>query len=158
MKNFVLIIMLFAGVICSYGQENKDFKFTVLHAGYGLDLEVFGENSALLTNQLFEKFPNKKRKGYIWKFRKVEIPGLSQKITLQVHEGVHGKTLSANGEKVIGGYFHTFSNAKYKSNYLTNLKSTEEIGLIIYLKKGRKHVVKTDEELILVKNYLNNLK
>jgi hypothetical protein len=91
----------------------------------------------------------KRKKGkYLWKIKKVSIPGLNNLITFQIHQGIAGKL--TNG----GGYFHTFENEKYKGNLLSKLKDTEQVAVISYVKSGRTYGLCDEFEIKIVQDYL----
>lgn len=51
-------------------------------------------------------------------------------------------------------YFNTVPSEKYKTERLSRKIETEKIAIIIYVKKGRNHVLKTEEEAKIVREYL----
>jgi hypothetical protein len=150
MKKYIYlsIICLFSGNFLLSQQDN--LPFTKYFAGGGQNFQIYGNESSTLVDSLFANFSNIKRKGdkYLWKIKNVKIQGLNNPITFQVHQGVSGKLNNCEG------YFHTFENEKYKSKLLSQLKDTEQLAVIIYVKKGRKYVLTTDDEAKIVKDYL----
>lgn len=151
----ILFILTFFSLNNIFSQNSSDYKIVSLMAGGGYNFEIMGSASPSFADSLFSHFSVKKRKGYIWKFKNVRIAGIDKPLTFQVHQGLAG-VAPCKGNPICqsGGYFHTFVSEKYKQKLLANKKSNETDCLIIYLKRGRNHVVKTEEEAKLVYAYL----
>lgn len=134
--------------------EDPQFRRLVVAGNY--NFQIVGDDSDVLIDSLFAKFPKTKRKGYIWKFKNVEIPGIDEALTFQVHQGLYGEerdtTKCSNGH-----YFTTFTNEKYKQQRLANQTPYEQGAITIYLKRGRQYGVDTCEEADLVKAFLLSL-
>lgn len=161
MKHPILTLLVFAVIsIQLKAQKNNQIECSQFSAFGGTHLVIVGEDSEKLADALFAQFPDTKRNGYKWKFKKVSIPGIEEPLTLQVHQGVYGTRNTANGSS--GGccnetYFHTFDNEKYKQQKLATQKETEERAITIYLKRGRNFDAATKEEAEIIKNYLTTL-
>lgn len=143
----LFVFTIFSSYFC-FSQMNEDCKITHLIAGGGHNFQITGNQSGIMVDSLFTNLPEVKRKGYVWKFKNVYIPSLDQYVTFQVHQGVAG--VESNGR----GYFNTFVSEKYKAERLERKKENEKLAIIIYVKRGRNHVLKTDEEAKIVKDYL----
>lgn len=129
-------------------QSPDQFQITELIAGGGHNFLISGDDSEKIIDSLFSNLPATKRKGYVFKFKKLHIPGIDQSLTFQVHQGITGS--EENGQ----GYFNTFGSEKYKNERLASKKDTEKPAIIIYVKRGRNHFLKTEEEVKIVKDYL----
>lgn len=151
-KSFIILFVLFLSASSAFSETGITNGISLFKAGHGWNFNVFGdEETARFTDALFSHFPEKSRKGHIWKLRNVHVDGIDQKLTLQVHEGI----VSPNN---CGGYgFHTFSSEKHKQSCLSNKKEGQKNGLLIYVKHGNKHVLKTREDADLVMNYLKSI-
>jgi len=152
MKKYILLSsVLFSSILCLANDKPAE-SVNLLKAGGGWNFQITGkENSAKYINALFSNFPETKKKGYVWKFKNIEIDGIDHELTFQVHKGISGK--KDNG----AGYFHTFTSEKYKNQLLANQQQNESEALIIYVKDGRKHPLKSMDEATLVKDYLMSL-
>lgn len=104
---------------------------------------VRGEGSQHFLNHLFESKKNTKRRGYVHRFKHVNVPGIKGKVSLKVHEGIHGKRHQGSCTE---SYFRTFTSEKYKQKLTRNMTKDEQPGIIIYLKKEGKHPHTTDVE------------
>jgi hypothetical protein len=149
MKNsLILLILTFFLSYQTNAQNSDDLKLTCLIAGGGRNFQVIGDESTEMVNSFFAKLPDTKRKGYKWKFKNVDVPGLDKKITFQVHQGLAGK--NENGS----GYFNTFANDEHKKMRMAQNIESEKPAIIIYVVRGKNHVLKTKEEAKIVKDYL----
>jgi hypothetical protein len=149
MKNLVILIAFTLSTSYStFSQTPEACKLTYLLAGGGRNFQLEGNESYMMIDSLFTNLPNTKRKGYIWKFKNVHVPGLDYPVTFQVHQGLAGK--AENGRR----YFNTFTSEKYRTERLSRKIESEDFAIIIYVKQGRNHVLKTEEEAKIVKNYL----
>jgi hypothetical protein len=144
-----LFVLLVSGI--SFSQSNNDCTLTNLKAGGGYNYQIIGEVSEQMVDTLFVNLPETKRKGYVWKFKNINIPGIDESLTFQVHQGIAGS--EQNGR----GYFNTFESEKYKTERLARKTENEKPAIIIYVKHGRNHVLKTPEEAKIVKEYLLSL-
>lgn len=149
MKKLLLLftLVLFTDY-SSFSQTSDECNITYLIAGGGRNFQVIGNESYRMIDSLFANHPKTKMKGYVWKFKSIHVPGIDYPVTFQVHQGLSGK--EGNGK----GYFNTFVSEKYKKERLAQKKDVEKPAIIIYVKQGRNHVLKTDEEAKIVKEYL----
>jgi hypothetical protein len=68
-------------------------------------------------------------------------------LTFQVHQGVDGcsaTSVSDTNSCCKRAYFQTFANEENKTSLLNSKKTTEQNAIIIYVKRGRNQVIKTD--------------
>ncbi|MFT6244798.1 MAG: hypothetical protein ACJA0U_001138 [Salibacteraceae bacterium] len=147
-KILILLSLIILSSSHAVSQDDDGCQMTALIAGGGKNIQIVGAESSLFIESLFAEFPDTKRKGYKWKFKNVVVPGLDKPVTFQVHQGLSGR--NENGT----GYFNTFMDDKYKKMRLAQNIETENPAVIIYVKRGRNHVIKTDEEDKLVREYL----
>jgi hypothetical protein len=147
-KIMILFALTFFTCSSSFSQNSIENSLSYLIAGGGRNFQIIGNESSSMIDSLFAKLPNTKRKGYVWKFKNIQIPGLDYPVTFQVHKGLAGK--DENGR----GYFNTFKSEKYKTERLSRKKETEKYAIIIYVKQGRNHILKTEEDAKIVKDYL----
>ena len=118
------------------------------------NIQIVGEESTAFTDALFTHF-DKKYKAGITRIKNVEIEGLDEPITLQVHQGYYGKMVTEDeNSRCSSSYFHTFSNIKDKEAFQVNKKLHESECVTIYLKRGRDFGVTSDEEFEIIQNYL----
>lgn len=147
-KSVILFVLTIFSYYFSYSQSNEDCNITYLIAGGGHNFQIIGDQSEIMVDSLFSNFPETKREGYVWKFKNVSIPGLDQSISFHVYQGLAGS--DENGNE----YFNTFVSEKYKTERLSRIKESEESAIIIYVRKGKKHVLRTDDEAKIVKDFL----
>ena len=159
-QSLILLFALFSAANYSAAQDSDPIQFPQLITGGGHNFQVIGTDSHAFVDSLFTQFSGTKRKGYVWKFRKVEIPGISEPVTLQVHQGIKGyyekekcDTNSCGG----GSYFHTFTSEKYKKSLLRRKTELEHPAIIIYIKRGRQYGLKTKEEAEIARAYLRSI-
>ncbi len=160
MKKTLTLYFLFLFIsITSTAQTSNDFEVHKFMVGGSHNFQIVGESSNDFADSLFAHFPKTKRKGYIWKFKNVTIPGIETPITFKVHQGLYGEYTSENdSENCRGGhYFTTFTSEKYKQRRLSNKKSTEQFALTIYLKNGRNFAVTDSKEADIIKAFLLDL-
>lgn len=160
MKTTLLILIVFM-VSGSFSQEEIIHKpshiFTVANT---YNLQFIGDKSEKIVSVLFEKFPQVKRKKYIWKFKNVQVPGFEEALSFQVYQGVFGvDTTESIPEDQCSKhyYFLTFQNDMQKELRLAKNIPSEQIAISIYIKKAKKEPLKTRNEAVLVESYLNNL-
>lgn len=148
-----LFICLIAIVVSgfTYSPSNDDCKLTWLKARGGYNFQLTGKVSVQMIDSLFANFPETKRKGYVWKFKNINIPGVEESLTFQVHQGIAGS--EPNGRR----YFNTFVSEKYKTERLARKTDNEKFAIIIYVKHGRNHVLKTPEETKIVEDFLHSI-
>lgn len=159
-KALILFSATLLMVTNSFAQDSTSLKITNMKVGGNYNFQIVGEESIPFIDSLFSQYPDTKRKGYIWKFKNVAIPGLDNPVTLQVHQGLHGEDVnSANDSTKCGksSYFTTFTSEKYKQQRLGNKKQTEQDAILIYVKKRRKFAVSNSEDAKLIKAYLLSL-
>jgi len=148
MKKALLLTVLLAFTgLNSFSQSTDQCEISTLMLAGGSNFQIMGEGSNNMVDALFLKLPNTKRKGYIWKFKDVQIPGIETPITFQVHQGL---AVRENG----AGYFNTFTSEKYKAERLAHKKDIEQAAIIIYVKQGRNFILKSEEEAKIVREYL----
>ena len=98
-------------------ENSPNLNYLIAGGGehYGVyDFTLSGEESKVMLNKLVGQYSkSKKREKYIWKIKKIEIPGLDKPVTLQIHQGLSGK------RENFTGYFTTFMNEADKKNKLT---------------------------------------
>lgn len=130
----------------------------LMRVGNSYDYQIIGDSSEVLVENLFNEFTKVKRKGYIWKFKNVDIPGLEEPVTLQIHQGMHGITNHEGDSSYCknGSYFTTFTSEKYRQKRLTNQKPNEKLAVLVYIKRGRKFAIVDYKEAKLVEEYLND--
>lgn len=156
MKTTILILSILLLATVTNAQEKTGTEFQYIKNFNGWHLQLKGHDSQNVIDSLFAHHPKKKRVGHIWKFRKMKISGIDELVTLQVHEGVRGgvwlrpDSLNCSGSS----YFLTFRNKKDKKEKITNLKPSESLGAIVYIRM-KKSVTK--EQAKLVEDYLQNL-
>lgn len=159
MKHPIILTVLF--FITSFqisAQSTDKIAYSQFNASGGTHLQIVGAGSDQLADAMFSQFPDTKRNGYVWKFKKVSIPGISEPVTLQVHQGLYGtRTTKSESSCCNETYFHTFDNEKYKQRLLAQQKDTEEKAILIYVKRGRNYNAASKEEVDLIKSYLSSL-
>ena len=156
MKNLLIILTLLF-VFNANAQNTNINKVNQLVTGGGHNFEVIGIESYAFIDSLFSHFPQTKRKGYIWKFKNVHVPGIENPVTLQVHQGLSGGSVNNNVDTTIckpGSYFNTFTSEKYKQKRLSQSPASESPAILIYIKRGRNYVVSSKSESELIRNYL----
>ena len=156
-KILILSALLIGSVLQTNAQNSSQCTMTQLIAGGGRNFKIIGSESNSFADSLFSHFPDTKRKGYVWKFKKVHIPGIEEPLTLQVHQGLSGSSGKASCDNSVcrgGSYFNTFTSERYKQKRLNQNISSEQPAIIIYIKRGRNYGVSTKEEAELVRNYL----
>ncbi len=125
------------------------------------DFQIVGQASFTMIDALFTAFPKTKKKGYIWKFKQVNVPGLDAPVTFQVHQGLYGTNSNEAADstsKCKGGfYFNTFTSEKYKEIRLNQNRPNEQPAILIYVKRGRNFAIGTKEEAELIKTYLETI-
>lgn len=147
MKKSIFLTVLLSGFgLTSFSQITAQCKINTLIAGGGNNFEIVGEESNQMVDSLFSNLPNTKRKGYKWKFKNIIIPGIDAPVTFQVHQGMAG--CEDNGRF----YFVTFTSEDNKTERQTS--KNEEEAIIIYVKRGRNHILKTEEQTKIVREYL----
>ncbi len=158
MKNSLIILcFILSSVNLSNAQNIDQCKMTELITGGGRNFQITGNDSNAFADSLFSHFPKMKRKGYIWKFKKITIPGIEEPLTLQVHQGLSRTFNNSNCDTSKcnkGSYFNTFTSEKYKQIRISQNKVTEQPALLIYVKRGRNYGLKTKEEAEIVRTYL----
>ena len=147
-KITILFALTFFTSYSTFSQTSDENNISYLFTGGGHNFQIIGEESGNMIDSLFAKNRNTKRKGYVWKFKRIQIPGLDYTVTFQVHQGLAGK------EGDCRGYFNTFTSEKYKTERLAQKKDAEKPAIIIYVKQRRNHVLKTEEDAKVVKEYL----
>ena len=159
MKNLlILLTLLFA--FHTNAQNSNPNKVHQLVTGGGHNFKVIGIESYAFIDSLFSHFPQTKRKGYIWKFKNVHIPGIENPVTLQVHQGLSGGAVRNDIDTTIckpGSYFNTFTSEKYKQKRLSQSPASESPAILIYIKRGRNYVVSSKSEVELIRNYLSSI-
>lgn len=161
MKNsIVLLSLLFLTSNLAYAQDSSQCSMTNFITGGGRNFKITGSESSSFADSLFSHFPQTKRKGYIWRFKKVMIPGFDESVTLQVHQGISGTYNNSDSDTSTcnrGSYFNTFTSEKYKQSRIAQNKPSEQPALLIYVKRGRNYGLKTKEEAEFVRKYLLSL-
>lgn len=161
-KSLILFSFLALTTYQSNAQNSEDYKMTQVIKGGGHNFQIIGDASDAFADSLFSHLPETKRKGYVWKFKNVQITGIAEPVTFQVHQGLYGSSGGPNCDtSSCGGssYFYTFTSEKYKRTRLSQNIPTEDKAILIYV-KGRKkydYVIKTKEEADLVRDYLQSL-
>lgn len=128
-----------------------------LFIGGNQNFQIVGEDSKKLVDSLFAHYPKTNRKGYIWKFKNVAIPGIEEPVTLQVHQGLYGEHVEHSEDSTKcknGHYFTTFTSEKYKQQRLANKKPNEQDAITIYIKEGRKYGISDVEDAKIAKAFL----
>jgi hypothetical protein len=159
-QSLILLFAAFAFISYSTAQTPETYKVTKLIAGGGRSFQIIGTDSHAFVDSLFTQFSGTKRNGYTWKFRKVEIPGISKTVTLEVHQGIKGyyKKEKCDSNSCGGGsYFHAFMNEKRKEDLLNKQTKLEHPAIIIYIKRGRQYCLKTKEEAEIAEAYLRSI-
>ena len=87
MKTTIILLSL---ALLSYkqcfAQKSEGIRISQFIEGGNRSFQIIGAESNSFADSLFAYFQKTKRKGYIWKFKKVEIPGLDTPFTLQVYQ------------------------------------------------------------------------
>jgi hypothetical protein len=150
-KLFITLLLTFFG-FGIYSQTNSP-EIQRVQTNYGQNFKLIGESSYDLIDNLFANYPKTNRgKKYVWKFKNINVPGIEEPVTFQVHQGIHGtKIFHENFKCELGcAYFHTFKNSKNKEEMLANLaKNNEQRAVIIYIKKGNKFGEVDKEKAVL---------
>ncbi len=143
--SFFTFLFLFS-INLSASSESCQLNLRRSIAGGKVNYQVIGESSSQLKAAFFHYFQKAPNKKYVWKFKKVIIPGMDKPVTLQVHQGLHGtKEATANSCASGGSYFNTFINEKYKTEREAQSLNNEEPALLIYIKQGRQFGVNCDK-------------
>lgn len=159
-KSLILLSLIILSSYQANSQDIEGYKMTELITGGGKNIQIIGAESSLFVESLFVQYPETKRKGYVWKFKNILIPGIDEPLTFQVHQGLYGcspPAIADTNSCCIKAYFHTYENEKYKKSLLDDKKITEQDAILIYVKRGRNHVIKTENEAKLIKEYLLKL-
>lgn len=158
-QSLILLLALFSAANYSAAQGSDSIQFPQLITGGGHNFQVLGELSFSYKDSLFSHFDKKQKKGYVWKFKHVQVPGISEELTLEVHQGLKGYTEEPRYDaNKCGGsaYFYTFTSEKRKESMLKNQTELEFPGLIIYVKQGNHYGVKP-EEVEFLEAYLRSI-
>ena len=111
-------------------QNNADVQITLIPKYKRVDstysYRLYEEKADRLLENLKQANNCDNSKKGISRFRCQTIPGLDEKVTLRVHEGIESK----NG---VNTGFNTFYSEKYKSDRIANIKSNERLGIIVYI-------------------------
>ena len=152
----IIVISAFLLSITASAQCNANGKLTGLISGGNHNFKMVGDESNVLIDSLFANLPKTKRKGYTWKFKNVQIPGVSEPVTFDVRQGVHGLSKSNSQSSCCGStsYFHTYTSEKYRQERLKIRTESEKDAVIIYVKKGKRFGLEDKKEIELVKEYL----
>lgn len=160
MKELLLLLsFLILSIHHVNSQVEKGYKMSVFITGGGQNIQIVGDESSVFVDSLFAHYPKTNKNGYVWKFKKVSVPGVEEPLIFQVHQGIYGLTgqkSCGTDSTCVGSYFHTFSNKKNKASLLANKRSTEQNAITVHLKRGRNYGV-TSEEVELIKAYLLSL-
>lgn len=161
MKTLALLItaIFLVTQFCS-AQESNDVKISTISSSYWTFYSITGENVLPYIDSLFAQFSNKKKRGYVWKFKNVQIPGISNPVTFQIHQGIRGakeKDSCSTSNCGGGSYFHTFTSETYKETLLSRKKENEKDALIVYIKRGRFYGLKSKEDAEIAKTYLESI-
>lgn len=154
MKKSILIISLFIASSFSFSQNCfKPNTLNYLIAGGGehfggYNFEFYGEETQSFLDSLLLKYPDSKRKNFTWKIKNATIEGIDGELSLEICLGLNGN--NGNGH----GYFYTFQSNQHKELLLSRKKDSEMLGILIYVKKGRKYALKSEEMARIVKEYL----
>lgn len=154
-----LLIAVLAFANYSTAQNSDSIQFPQLITGGGHNFQVIGDMSFAYKDSLFSHFDRKQKKGYVWKFKHVQIPGISEPVTLEVHQGLKGYTEEPKYDaNKCGGnaYFYTFTSEKRKKTMLENQTELEFPGLIIYVKQGNRYGV-TKDKVQFLEAYLRSI-
>ncbi len=155
-KSLILSLSLLLSS-AAISQVNEDLRTVhTLHRGHH-NLKMIGDDTKAMIDVLFDSQDKKRRRGYVWKFKKVQIPGIDEPVTLQVHEGIHASKKINEDECRVGSYFNTFVNDKYKLQRIEYLKPNEERAMLIYIIRGKQFGLDNRQEANLVKDYLLDL-
>lgn len=158
-QSLILLFALCALSNYSHSQHSDSIQFPQLITGGGHNFQVLGDQSFAYRDSLFSHFGKKQKKGYVWKFKHVQVPGISEELTFEVHQGLKGYSEEPRYDaNKCGGraYFYTFTSEKQKAAMLEKQTDLEFPGLIIYVKQGNRYGVK-DEEVELLKAYLSSI-
>lgn len=117
---------------------------------HGINFQFYGDQTDNFLDRLLIVHPDSKRKQYTWKIKNVKFEGLSESVDITIHRGIHGSLDNCRG------FFHTFKNEKYKDEILAKHASNSEAGILIYVRKGRKNALKTEDEAQVVREYLRS--
>lgn len=156
-QSLILLFSIFALVNYASSQDSTSIQFPQIITGGGHNFQVIGEHSSPYKDSLLSHFGKEQKRGYVWKFKNVEIAGISQEVTLEVHQGLKGYTEKPKYDaNRCGGkaYFYTFTSEKRKKEMLKNQSDLEFPGLIIYVKQGNRYGLKNPEEVKLMEAYL----
>lgn len=142
MKSTLIFLFSFLYLLNAQAQVSQTSEITTAVSAGKHHFQIVGEHSNVFIDSLFANFPKTKRKGYVWRFKNIEIEGLDGSVTLEVHQGLSGDYVPADGTRCQSGYyFHTFTSEKYKSSLLSKRKANEQEAVMIYIKVGRKYGV-----------------
>lgn len=158
-QSLILLFVIFAISNYANSQQSDSLEFPNLVTGGGHNFQVIGDQSFAYRDSLFSHFGKKQKKGYVWKFRHVQVPGISEELTLEVHQGLKGYSEEPRYDaNKCGGsaYFYTFTSEKQKATLLEKQNELEYPGLIIYVKQGSRYGVSLDEVEFL-KAYLRSI-
>ena len=149
---FVLALII-APLTTVLAEEVSPYKVkNVLAGGYGgTNLMISGEGSDILLNKILVKFDKKaKANTYKWKFKNVQVPGISAPLSFRIYQGVSGP--NENGASC----FHGFIKDKYKDIYLNSNRPNQEKSIMIYVTRGGnyKYALHKTEDVQAFKAYL----
>ncbi|GEM_PF-5459384 len=156
-KIFILSVFFCFVSLTSKAQTSEGYNMFQFIVGGNHSLQIVGDDSKSFVDSLFANYPKTKRKGYIWKFKNVVIPGLEDPVTLQVHQGLYGEdVINENDSNKCknGFYFTTFTSEKYKQYRLENKKPTEQDAITIYIREGRNYGLSNKEDAEIVEAFL----
>jgi hypothetical protein len=156
MKKILSILGLLIFSEFSFAQFHTPNALTITQSRGGEDyggynFQMYGEESTRLKESLLLTFSDFKEHRYIWKIKKIQIPGIDDPVTIRLHEGLHVK------KETYQFQFLTFKNTKDKELKLLEMDEKENLGVLVYIQHGRKNALKTIEEAAIVKEYLLSL-
>lgn len=124
-------IVLFLVVLNIHGQKPEIQRSIITRAATNdtaFSFYMYEEEANRLLYEFIEASGKKRGKKTIHRFRGQYIPGINEKLTVMIYEGVD------TNEDVTFSYFNTYRNEDDRINQKSNLKPNQREGIIVYIK------------------------
>ncbi|MCG8575034.1 MAG: hypothetical protein MI810_09145 [Flavobacteriales bacterium] len=156
LKKSLLLLALVALFQFSAEAKSDELNLKRVVSGQGTHFRISGEQSLKMADAFFIHFADSKRKGYIWNFKKVQIPGMEKKVNFQVMQGISGQN-SSSSSCCATSYFHAYTSERYKKQLDETRTEYEQDALMIYIRDGRNSVLNTDDKVALAMDFLKSI-
>lgn len=159
-QKFILYIASMLISATAFAQAVEDCTISKFVVAGKYNFQIIGDDASPFVDALVAHYPDSKRKGYFWKFKNIEIPGIDKPLTFEVRQGLFGEEVydESDGTKCQNGfYFATFTSEACKQDRIANRKPTEQDAISIHVKNGRNYGLSSQEEAEIVRQFLLSL-